>query len=164
MRTYLFIISFIITSLGCGVYSFSGASIPKDVKTISIDYIQNRAPNAWTTTDRIFNQELRNKLVRESGLRIVDENGDYSLRGSIVSYAISPQTATQGQLSSAYRLDITVQIEFKDNISEKKREWNRTFANSEVFEGDITGTEDQRITRISNAISTSIFNEIFSTW
>jgi hypothetical protein len=49
----------------CGVYSFSGASVPAEVKTISIEYIQNKAPNAWSSIDNIFNQELRNKMTRD---------------------------------------------------------------------------------------------------
>ena len=150
--------------MSCGIYSFSGASVPKEVKTISIEYIPSKAPNAWSSTDRIFNQELKNKLVRESGLKVVDKNGDYEIRGAIVNYSLTPQTPTQGQFASAYRLDIGVQIEFKDNVTDKKMTWNEPMSSQEVFEGDIAGSEDQRITRISANIANSIFNKIFSTW
>lgn len=161
---YLLVTIYCLLAMGCGIYSFSGASIPKEVKTISISYIPNNAPNSWASLDRIFNQELRNKLVNDAGLKITDEKGDYDVRGSIISYYITPQTPTQGQISTAYRLEIAVQIQFKDNVSEKKVEWTENFSNFELYEGDIAGTEDIRIKRISQAISNSIFNKIFSTW
>lgn len=148
----------------CKVYSFSGASVPKEVKTISIDYIQNKAPNAWSTIDNIFNQELRNKMVRDGGLKVIDGAGDYQLKGYISDYRITPQTPTTGSFSARYRLDITVYIEFRDVVTDKKVEWNLTFTNFEVYENDITGREDILIRAISENICNSIFNKMFSTW
>jgi Lipopolysaccharide-assembly len=163
-RHSLVVLVCVLLQTSCGIYSFSGATVPKEVKSISIQYIQNKAPNAWTSIDRIFNQELRNKLVNEAGLKINDEKGDYELKGSINSYSISAQTPTQGQISNSYRVQITVQIEFKDNVTDKKVQWTENFTNFEQYEGDISGTEDTKITNISKSISNSIFNKIFSTW
>lgn len=166
MRNVLYFSIFIIiyTLSSCGVYSFSGASIPKEVKSISIEYIQNKAPNAWSSIDNIFNQELRNKLTREAGLKILDEKGDYHLKGYISNYVITPQTPTTGSFSNKYRLDITVMIEFKDNVSGKNVQWIESFTNFELYDNDISGKEDNLIKLISQNISNSIFNKIFSTW
>ena len=161
---YSLVVSCLFFAESCGIYSFSGATVPKEVKTISIQYIQNKAPNAWTSIDRIFNQELKNKLVNEAGLKVNDANGDYEIKGSILSYTITAQSPTQGQIANAYRVAITVQIEFKDNVTEKKVQWTENFTNFEQYEGDISGTEDAKITNISKSISNSIFNKIFSTW
>lgn len=164
MPKYILILPLFLILQGCGIYSFSGASIPKEVKSISIDYIQNKAPNAWSTIDNIFNQELRNKLVREAGLKILDKDGDYQLKGYIASYVITPQAPTTGSFSTRYRLDISVQIEFKDVVTDKKVQWTQSFTNFEVYENDISGNEDKFIRSISQNISNSIFNKIFSTW
>lgn len=170
MKTYksisnlLLIINFSLLISSCGIYSFSGASIPKEVKTISIDYIQNKAPNAYSSIDNIFNQELRNKMSREAGLKILDSKGDYEIRGYISNFIITPQTPTTGSFSNKYRLDISVQIEFKDQVSEKKIQWTESFTNFELYENDISGKEDQLIRTISQSISNSIYNKIFSTW
>lgn len=148
----------------CGIYSFSGASIPSEVKTVSIDYIQNKAPNAWSSIDNIFNQELRNKMSREAGLKILDANGDYQIKGYISNYVITPQTPTTGNFSNKYRLDISVMIEFKDNVSDKKVQWTENITNFELYDEDIAGKEDKLIRSISQSISNSIYNKIFSTW
>jgi len=165
MHFHTLVLCFLLCNLSaCGVYSFSGASIPKEVKTISIEYIQNKAPNAWSTIDNIFNQELRNKMVRDGGLKVIDGGGDYQLRGYISDYRITPQAPTTGSFSSRYRLDISVQIEFKDAVTDKKVQWNQSFTNFEVYENDITGQEDKFIRSISVNVCNSIFNKMFSTW
>jgi hypothetical protein len=148
----------------CGVYSFSGASVPAEVKTISIEYIQNKAPNAWSSIDNIFNQELRNKLTRDGGLKVIDGGGDYQLKGYISDYRITPQVPTTGGFSNKYRLDITVQIEFQDVVSDKKVQWTQSFTNFEVYDNDITGKEDLFIRSISVNLANSVFNKMFSTW
>lgn len=161
--TYLLLFCLSFCS-SCGVYSFSGASIPKEVKTISIDYIQNKAPNAWSTIDNIFNQELRNKMARDGGLKVLDANGDYQIKGFISDYRITPQAPTTGSFSTRYRLDISVRIEFKDVVTDKKVQWTESFTNFEVYENDITGQEDKFIRNISTNLCNSIFNKMFSTW
>jgi len=162
--SYLLLFIQLVFLSSCGIYSFSGASIPKEVKSISIEYISNKAPNAWSSIDNIFNQELRNKFVREAGLRVLDEKGDYHIKGYISNYVITPQTPTTGSFSSQYRLDISVMIEFQDNVSGKKVQWTEPFTNMELYETDISGKEDALIRSISKNISNSIFNKIFSTW
>ena len=161
---YFFILCVLSYTSSCRVYSFSGASIPKEVKTISIDYIQNKAPNAWSTIDNIFNQELRNKMVRDGGLKVIDGTGDYQIKGYISDYRITAQAPTTGSFSTRYRLDISVQIEFKDVVTDKKVQWSQSFTNFEVYENDITGKEDGFIKSISANICNSIFNKMFSTW
>ena len=156
----------LLTALNsCGVYSFSGASVPKEVKSISIEYIQNKAPNAWSSIDNIFNQELRNKMTRDGGLKVIDGGGDYQIKGYISDYRITAQVPTTGQFSNKYRLDITVQIEFHDVVTVKKVQWTQPFTNFEVYDdNNLSGKEDQFIRNISINIANSIFNKMFSTW
>jgi hypothetical protein len=151
-------------NISCGVYSFSGASVPLDVKSMSIEYITNKAPNSWSSLDRIFNNELKQKMISDAGLKILDKEGDYQIKGYISSYTITPQAATNGEFANTYKLSISVQIEFTDIKTEKKLAWNENFTNFEVYLNDITNEEDRLITSISKNISNQIFNKIFSTW
>jgi hypothetical protein len=151
-------------NISCGVYSFSGASVPVDVKSMSIEYITNKAPNSWSSLDRIFNNELKQKMISDAGLKILDKEGDYQIKGYISSYTITPQAATNGEFANTYKLSISVQIEFTDIKTEKKLAWNENFTNFEVYSNDITNEEDRLITSISKNISNQIFNKIFSTW
>lgn len=111
-----------------------------------------------------FNNELKQKMISDAGLKISDKEGDYQIKGYISNYTITPQAATNGEFANTYKLSISIQIEFIDTKTEKKLAWNENFTNFEVYSNDITGQEDRLITSISKNISNQIFNKIFSTW
>ena len=64
---------------GCKVYSFSGASIPTDVKTISIQTISNKSPKAPNSIERLITEQARQKLAAETGLTLVQTAGDFEV-------------------------------------------------------------------------------------
>jgi hypothetical protein len=164
LKLFFFFTLLSLLNLKCGVYSFSGASVPLDVKSLSIEYVINKAPNSWSSVDRIFNLELRQKMIQDGGLKVLDKDGDYQIKGVITNYNISPQAPTTGGFSNQYRLTINVQIEFTDIKTEKKVTWNENFSNFEVYSDNISDSEDVLITKISKNISNQIFNKIFSSW
>ena len=47
----------------CGVYSFTGASISPEVKTISVHYFPNNAPLVNSTLSQNFTEALKEKFV-----------------------------------------------------------------------------------------------------
>ena len=51
---YILVVSVTLTLLGCGAYSFTGASIPADTKTFQVNYFQNNAPLIEPGLDRDF--------------------------------------------------------------------------------------------------------------
>jgi hypothetical protein len=103
-------------------------------------------------------------MISDAGLRILDKEGDYQIKGFISSYTITPQASTNGEFANSYKLSISVQIEFTDTKTEKKLAWNENFTNFEVYSDDISTKEDRLITSISKNISNQVFNKIFSTW
>ncbi|HWY98754.1 MAG TPA: hypothetical protein VNY36_06695, partial [Bacteroidia bacterium] len=67
---------FVALLTGCGVgFSFSGASIPPDAKSISVQYFQNQAPLAGPTMSQTFTDALRDYATSQSHLKLVS-NGD----------------------------------------------------------------------------------------
>jgi len=79
----------------CGVYSFTGASIPPEAKTISIQYFANNAPLVNPTLSQVFTDIVRDKFTNQTRLGLVPRNGDLQLEGKIVGYSVSP-VAIQG--------------------------------------------------------------------
>jgi len=61
---------------GCGVYSFSGASIPPEAKTITILQIENNAPVIVPFLSQVLSDRMRDKFLAETGLRLADADGD----------------------------------------------------------------------------------------
>ena len=53
-----------LTLLGCGHYSFTGASISPETKTFQVNYFQNNALLIEPGLDRDFTQSLQNLLLK----------------------------------------------------------------------------------------------------
>ena len=66
---------------GCGVYSFTGASISPEVKTISFQDFFNNSPLGPSNMSVLFNEKIKDYFERNTSLTIVDENGDLILSG-----------------------------------------------------------------------------------
>ena len=83
----------------CGIYSFSGASIGT-AKTISIDFIQNKATLVSPTLSQVFTEKLKDKFIRETTLKLVESDGDMQISGVISEYSIAP-VALQGNTQTS---------------------------------------------------------------
>ena len=72
---------------GCTVkYSFSGASIPLDAKTVSVPYFPNNAPMVAPSLSATLTEQLQDKFARQTKLQLVDVGGDLAFEGEITNY------------------------------------------------------------------------------
>src|SRR5689334_18539403 len=68
---------FLITVLfltGCKVYKFNDASVPPDVKTVKVNYIENKARYINPQLSPRLTDKLRQKIVSQT--RLTQTNGD----------------------------------------------------------------------------------------
>ncbi|MEE9571596.1 MAG: LptE family protein [Candidatus Neomarinimicrobiota bacterium] len=109
---YIILTFLIIIITGCGYYSMAG-SIPPHIKSIAIPLVNNQTAEfgiAESITDNII--EVFND---ENILNIVDEgNSDSILRGTIISLEDAPYTFSSEEAVSEYRINITMDITWKD--------------------------------------------------
>ena len=104
--------------LGCGFYSFTGASIPSGTKTFQVNYFQNNAILIEPGLDRDFTNALTDLLLNQTNLDLVKSNGDLVYEGEITEYRISPTTATSDNTAAQNRLTITVNVRFFNRKAE----------------------------------------------
>ena len=64
-----------------GCYSFSGASISPEIKTVNIAFFANRAPIVQSTLSQTFTEKLKDKFVSQTNLRLTDQEADISFEG-----------------------------------------------------------------------------------
>src|SRR5512145_844688 len=104
------IISFLglIVMASCKIYSFTGASIAPDVKTVSIIYFPNQAPLVQPTLSQVFTEALKDKFISQTSLTLVDNGGDLNFEGAITSYGTQPVAIQSGDVASQNRLTIAV--------------------------------------------------------
>ena len=146
-------------------YSFKDVSIPPEVKTARINYIENRASYVNPQLSPQLTDRLRQKVNNQTRLTLVTtDEADYDIYAEIRNYLVTTAGISEQQ-AATNRLQITVHIVFKNRLDEKAN-----------FEADITRNFDfnagqslqqaeaQQSDEILKNLSDEIFNRIFSNW
>jgi hypothetical protein len=83
----LFILTLSLSLGGCGIYSFTGASI--NGKTINLHTLDNRARNVVPTLNTTLTDKIRARILSQTGLSPVNnDKADYDITGTINAYDI----------------------------------------------------------------------------
>jgi hypothetical protein len=174
-KRHFYIITTIASMLliqGCGVYSFTGASISPDIKTLSVQFFFNNASLGPSNMSVLFTEKIKDYYQQNTSLQLVDEEGDLQLEGTIDSYTLAPVAPTNsgGQdvqtFTSLTRLTITVSAKYvntKDDTFnfDKKFSFFRDFdQNTE----DLNANEQDFIDTIFDQIVLDIFTNSVANW
>lgn len=165
MRTLLFYILLFIGLGGCN-YSFTGASISPEAKTVSIAYFKNLAPLVNPTLSQSLTDALKDRFVGQTNLMLKDKNGDLQLEGEITDYNTQP-IAIQGGVDKAAlnRLTISVKVKYTNRIEEKQN-FEMTFTRFEDYDSkkNLKDVEDGLVKQINDALVDDIFNKAVVNW
>ncbi|GAA5028106.1 hypothetical protein GCM10011506_15330 [Marivirga lumbricoides] len=169
----LFSLFLLISASGCGVYSFTGASISPDIQTMSIQYFYNEAGNGPPSLQQTFTEEIRDYYQQNTSLEFVDNGGDLQLEGSITGYNVKPVAITSSgnnnvaDIAGVQRLTITVKVTYVNTKDEAFNFENRSFSFYDDFDPNttqLTAVEDQLIETITDQIIIDIFNASVANW
>jgi hypothetical protein len=152
---------------GCGVYSLTGASITG--KTINIRTLENRALNVAPSLATTLTTKLRNRILSQTGLTAINtDEPDYDMKGTITSYVVTNsgvQTVNGVAQTSSNRLNVTVEVDFKNKVDEKGS-FKQSFTRFYDFPASqqLQSIETAAIEDIGNQIADDIFNKAFVNW
>ncbi len=166
-RIYIVLIYIIIGSLlaACGVYSFTGASIPPQAETISVSYFPNDAPLIQPTLSQRFTEELQDKFLRQTNLRMVEGVGHLHFEGSITGYRTEPVAITGDDRAAMNRLTISVRVVFVNEF-DPDSEFQRTFSRFYDYDSNLSlaQIENEAIDAITKELAEDIFNQAVVNW
>jgi len=151
---------------GCKIhYSFSGASIPPEAKTVSVQYFQNNASLAPPTLSQTFTEALRDKLGSQTRLGMVKKDGDLNFEGSITGYATAPIALQSNDQSASNRLTITVSVKHSCAFDTKKN-FEQSFSRFADYKGtqSLSSVENDLIKSINEELVQDIFNRALNDW
>ena len=150
---------------GCGIYSFSGASIPPEAKTVSVLYFPNQAQLVNPTLSNDFTTALRDAVMNQTSLDMVESGGDLSFEGEIVDYRTTPVAITAGQTAALNRLTIVVNVRFL-NVFDESKSFETRFSHYEEYpsEQELTSVQDGLTSVIIEALVEDIFNKALVNW
>lgn len=151
---------------GCKVkYSFTGASISPDVKTVSIDYFQNLSTLVNPALSSIFTEALKDRFITQTSLNTVREYGDLQFSGQITGYSTSPLAIQGNEVAAKIRLTISVRVKF-ENIKDKTYNFDKTFTQYEDYPSvsDFPSVEAELVKSITAKLIDEIFNSSVANW
>ena len=165
-RSALGITMLILLVQACGIYSFTGASIPAGTETFQVNYFQNTSALIEPGLDRDFTIALQDLLTNQTSLGLVPSNGDLVYEGEITEYRISPTTATSDNRAAQNRLTITVQVRFFDTKnSDEDLEQRFSFFYDYPGSSQLVGNQkDIAHEEIFERITQDIFNATLAKW
>ncbi|NBX11176.1 MAG: hypothetical protein EBR19_03030 [Chitinophagaceae bacterium] len=164
----LFITAFVAVSMqffisSCGVYRFSDASVPDSIKTVKVNFIENRASYINPQLSPRLTDKVRQKIVAQTRLTQTNNNADWEISGVITQY-IFTTSAIAGQQSANNRLTVSLQLTVYDRKSEESRKVD--VSRSFEFKGSLTvqAAEASLGDELIRTLADDIFNKVFSNW
>jgi len=162
----LVIIAALVSLSGCSIkYSFSGASIPPNAKTVSIAYFPNNAPMVAPILSSTLTEALKDRFSRQTNLLEVNENGDLAFEGEITNYTSTTASVSSQEAAVLNRLTITVRVRFTNAI-EPQYNFNKSFSAFADYDSNILlqEVEGTLIPEIVEQLVDDIFNAAVSNW
>jgi hypothetical protein len=163
----VFALVLLLSLTACKVnYSFTGASISPDVKTITIDYFQNKATLVIPTLSRDLTEALRDYFTSQTSLTLMERGGDLVLEGSITVYEAGKPVAIQGNEQAAMnRMTITVNVKFTNRKNEKQN-YEQTFSRYQDYPSSqpLSAVQNQLIDDINRMLVDDIFKKSVVNW
>lgn len=162
---YICFIALLFGISSCGMYSFSGASISNEVKSVSINQFEKVASLAPPILSNTLTEALKDKFSSETKLIPSNSDGDLIFSGRITNYSINPIAIQADETASKNRLSITVKVKFV-NILDKESDYDKTFSRYADYESsqDFTNVEESLNEEIISQLIDDIFNEAFTNW
>jgi len=147
-------------------YSFTGASISANVKTITVPYFPNKSVTVIPTLSRTITDALRDYYTSQTNLVMVDRNGDLQVDGEITGYTVQPVAIQGNETAAMNRLTITVKIRFTNKIEESQSFEEATFSRYLDYQvsQDLTAIQDNLIQGITEQLVQDIFNKTVVNW
>ena len=168
-KLFVLFLLMIITE-GCGIYSFTGASIPPGVTTFQVNFFENLAGNRPGSTvepglDNDFTNALQDIIINQTTLNLVSEDGQLVYEGEIIKYSVTPMSATAEITAAQNRLEMTVDFRFF-NIKKEEDNFDKKYSFFYDFPAELQVYDviDTAHKEIFDRITQDIFNYTLAKW
>jgi len=163
-RTSYFVLLISVFFISCKIYSFNNATIPPEVKTIRIGFIENKARYIDPQLSPRLTDRLQQKISNQTRLtRTTSDDAHYQVNGYISQYDVAT-SGISNQQAAISRLTVGVHIVFRDTLKDSTQQFDvsRNFdfsANLTLEQAKGSLTEE-----ILRNLTDEIFNRLFSNW
>jgi hypothetical protein len=162
----LMAVSLILISQSCSVYTFSGASIPDEMKTISVQFFENNAALVVPYLSQEFTESLKERIRNQSRLSIVRSDADANFEGRITDYSVRPVAIQGNERAGLNRITVSVQVKYTNSLNPELNfeEPFQAYQEFSLNQGPLQSQEQRLIELINRQLSELIFNRAFANW
>jgi hypothetical protein len=159
---------------GCGVYSFADVSVPDSIKTVRINFLENKARYVNPQLSPQLTERLRQKIVNQTRLTQTNSDNvhwdvtgyisDYSVTTSAISSNQPGGTGGNRQAPVTNRLTVAVHLTVNNRLSNTAQELD--VSRSFEFDASLTlqSAESRLLDEILRNMTDDLFNRMFSNW
>jgi hypothetical protein len=166
-KSFIFLVIALLVPIlhSCGVYSFTGASVPVEAKTISVLYFPNKATMVQPMLSKSITEALQDKFRSESSLSITQRNGDLAVEGEITGYDTQPIAIQGNQTAALNRLTITVNVRFRNRFDEKAN-FESSFSRYRDYSSSksLSSAEQELLPGMIEELIQDIYNKCVVNW
>jgi hypothetical protein len=147
----------------CGVYRFTDASVPDSIKTVKVNFIENKASYVNPQLSPRLTDKVRQKIVAQTRLIQTNNDADWEISGAITQYSFST-SAIAGQQTANNRLSVSLQLSIYDRKADETRKVD--VSRSFEFKGSLSvqAAEASLGDELIRTLADDIFNKVFSNW
>ena len=146
-------------------FSFTGASISPEVKTVSIDFFAINATLAPPNSGQLFTEALKDIFISQTNLVLVKSDGDLQFEGYISNYSNNPVAIQGNEQAALTRITMTVKVKFT-NTNDEEQNFESSFSRFEDLPAtdDLASKEEELINSINEQLTQDIFNKAVTNW
>ena len=169
MKKLLSTLLFAVTLLalgGCsGGYSFTGASIPAEAKTISITQFPNYASTVNPQLSQKLYDGLQQMFSSQTSLGVTSDDGDLQITGEITDYSTRASSIGSDDNVATNRFTISIKVSFTNRF-DPKANFEQSFSRFKDYAAsrDFSSVEQSLADEIVNELCEDIFNKSVVNW
>lgn len=148
-----------------GCYSFRGASLDPNLKTIQIQNFAFQTAGGPANLSLTFNEKIKEYFQRNTSLKMTNSNPDLMFEGAITAFDVEAQAPTANDKGGLNRLTIRIQVKFT-NAKDENKNYDQEFSFYQDFPQTqtITAAQGALIPKILDQIILDIFNKTAGEW
>ncbi len=166
-RINIIIFAILLTiSISCRVsYNMSGVDVG-EAQSFAVLHIDNKAPIFKAGLSEKLQQDLKEYIENQTPLYLQNGDADFVFDGIIKGYSTRPMAIQDATKAASMRFEITVSINFINNINPDNSFNNSTFTRYRDYDAtkSLNNVEDALIEEIIEEIIEDIFKKALVNW
>jgi hypothetical protein len=146
-------------------YSATGASIPLEAKTVSVQFFENLTRSQEAGLNQLVTDKLKDFIQANSRLLLINGTGDIDFEGAITGYTVTPTAIVSGDEAAKNRFTISLKVKFTCEV-DPEMNFESSFSRYEDYDAntDFESAKSLFTDDLLDLLIEDIYNKAFANW